>query len=314
MNNLKNIESKIWTERFRPSTFNDLILPKRIRCEITGILNATPLVNLMLSSSGSGLGKTSLAKIIVNELEADDLFINASLDRNVDIIRNDVIRFVTGRSLNGNKKVVIFDEIDNMSRNAQLSLKSLMETHSSNAVFIFTSNYLNKIENALISRCVVIDYNFTTEEQKDIKKKYYIRLKHILELLEIKYSEQVLIQVINKLSPDMRAILNQLRKFTINSEISSDVLENLNSSEINNLVISLKKGDMKEVRTFIRSIESERSIINLLVSQIDLITEESVLPFMNALTTCDNNLSHVGNSRLCLLYYLTVIMKTVNWK
>jgi DNA polymerase III delta prime subunit len=205
----------LWIEKYRPKTLSDIVLNDDTRKILDTFVSKKEIPNLLLVGI-QGIGKTSLAKIIVNSiLQCQYLYINASDENGIDTIRNKVVSFSKTKSFDGNIKVVILDEVDGISLEAQKALRNTMEEFSSNTRYILTGNFKHKIIQALQSRCQ--ELNLTPPIQGIVK-----RISQILKAEQIAIKDdqkQNLILLIKKLYPDVRKIINDLQKFSHSSNL-----------------------------------------------------------------------------------------------
>lgn len=208
---MKNIENLLFTEKYRPKTLEDLIVPQRIREKFEKGVNT----NLLLAGS-AGIGKTTTAKALVNQFCHPYLYINASVDTGIDIIRNRITDFCTTRSLTGDNsklKIVILDEVDGVSDAFFKGLRASMDQFAKNTRFIATCNYINKIPEPIQSRFEVIDFNFTKIEETEIKKEYIKRILQICKAEGISIDKYAAVEIVKRKFPDLRSILNMLQGY-----------------------------------------------------------------------------------------------------
>jgi replication factor C small subunit len=209
---MSELQNKIWIEKYRPKKLEDLIL--RNKKDIIKFLeNKDTIPNLLLVSTKPGTGKTSLANIIINITGSDSIKINASDERGIDTIRERVKTFAGAMSTNGNKRCIFMDEFEGTTRQAQDSLKSIIETYSDNAFFIFTANDSSKIIEPIRSRCVAI--NFELPSKEDIKE----RLDYICKQEELDIQEKDLDRILENSYPDIRNMINQLQLIKTSGKI-----------------------------------------------------------------------------------------------
>ena len=243
--------SNHWVEKYRPAKLTDIVLNESIREVLQGYINKNTICNLMLAGR-AGIGKTTLAKILVNELKATPLYINCGYDNNVETIRTKVKEFCDSVALDG-IKIVILDEADALSSNsgtgssAQGALRNIIEEASDDTRFIFTCNYLNKIIEPLQSRCTPIKLRFTIDDALK-------RCMYILKAEGIKFTKETLkefaSEVIKKKLPDMRSIINNLEQWCISGEMKNvGVSESAEIDKIIDLIIKSK--DVQKIRVFL---------------------------------------------------------------
>lgn len=207
--------NNFWIEKYRPKKIEDIILNPETRNIINNYIEKKEIPNLLLVGI-QGIGKTSLAKIIVNDiLQCQYLYINASDENGIDTIRNKVVNFSKTKSLDGNIKIVILDEVDGISLEAQKALRNTMEEFSSNTRYILTGNFKHKIIQALQSRCQ--ELNLTPPIQEIVKRVFYILKTEKIEVKE--EQKQNLVLLIKKLYPDVRKAINETQKYCSNNTL-----------------------------------------------------------------------------------------------
>lgn len=237
---------KIWTEEYRPSMIDDVILPERIKSTFRDIIETGNMPNLILNGS-AGTGKTSVAVSLCEELGVDYLMINASNDRNIETLRNKVLDFASTMSIDGKEfRVVIFDEADSMNPNStQPALRGIIEEVADNCRFIFTCNKKGQIIPPIHSRCSVIDFSFTAPELQSMAGKFMGRLMGILDEHGIEYEKPILAKLIQTYckygSPDWRRILNECQRYAVSGVIDKGIFDDLGQNNIDALIDTLKR-------------------------------------------------------------------------
>ena len=215
----------LYVEKYRPQKINDTILPQRLKDTFNEFVKQGEVPNLMLCGS-AGVGKTTIAKALCNELGADYIVINGSDEgRLIDTLRTKIKNFASTVSLSGGSKVVILDEADYISADSvQPALRNFIEEFSSNCRFIFTCNYKNRIIPPLHSRTTVIDFSMTPSDKQQLAMQFLGRLKEICDTESIKYDERVLVELIMKFFPDFRRCINEVQRYGVSGEIDSCLL------------------------------------------------------------------------------------------
>lgn len=246
---LKNL---ILVEKYRPQKIKDCILPDHIKSTFADFVRKNEVPNLLLFG-GPGVGKTTIAKALMNELDCDYIVINGSMNGNIDTLRNEIKDFASSVSLfKQGRKFVIIDEADYLNANStQPSLRNFMEEYSKNCGFILTCNYKNRLIEPLHSRLVAIDFNFTADETKKLKLDFYQRLQFILDQENIEYDPQAIIALIKKFYPDMRRIINEVQRYGASGKIDSGILVNIGDENIDKLVDILKQKKFNDMRKWV---------------------------------------------------------------
>ena len=245
----------IWVEKYRPKTIEECILPESIKKTFRDFLNTGEIPNMLLAGP-PGVGKTTVAKALCNELGVDYYVINGSDEgRFLDTVRNNAKNFASTVSLasEAKHKVIIIDEADNTGNDVQLLLRAFIEEFASNCRFIFTCNYKNKILAPLHSRCAVVEFSVKGKEKQTIAAEFFKRLNFILDKEQIEADKKVLVQLINKHFPDWRRILNECQRYSVGGKIDSGILATFTDIAVNDLIKNLKEKNFPEVRKWINS-------------------------------------------------------------
>lgn len=219
------MEEYLLTEKYRPRIIDDCVLPDAIKTKFKAYIEEKQVPNLLLVGT-PGVGKTTIARALLNEMNANYIVINGSLDRNIDTLRNDIASFASAMSTNKTKKFVIIDEADNLNQNSmQLALRAFMEEFSSVCGFIFTCNNQAKIIEALRSRCTTIKFDFLNKEVfYEIAPKFLTRLQYILNIEQVQYDNKVLAKLIQNNYPDFRKIINIIQGYKHKKVIDTGIL------------------------------------------------------------------------------------------
>ena len=243
----------LWVEQYRPSKIADCILPENIKKSFHGFVEQGEIPNLLLAGT-AGVGKTTVAKALCDEIGASYIVINGSDEgRFLDTVRNRVRQFATTVSLTsgGAHKVVIIDEADNTTSDVQLSLRTAVEEFHSNCRFIFTCNFPNKIIEPLHSRCTVVDFKINTDQAVALQGQFFARLKEILDEQNVEYQDKVLAKVVKRYYPDWRRLINECQRFAASGSIDSAILADVADINLDTLVRSLKNKEFTVVRKWV---------------------------------------------------------------
>ena len=229
------MEHLLWTEKYRPKTVEECILPERLKKPFQEYVNQKNIPNLLLSG-GAGVGKTTIAKAMCNEVGCDFMILNGSDENGVDTIRFKIKNYASSMSLTGGRKVVILDEADYLTPNAQAILRNAIEEFSGNCSFIFTCNYKSKIIDPIHSRCAVIDFNLKNNEKATMAAQFFKRLQSVLQSEAVEYDDKVIAEVVKKHFPDFRRVLNELQRYSQFGKIDAGILSQIGDVQINEIV------------------------------------------------------------------------------
>ena len=240
-------------EKYRPATIDDCILPVSLKETFKDIVGSGECQNLLLTG-GAGCGKTSVARALCNELDADNILINCSEDGNIDTLRTKIRTFASTVSISGNKKVVILDEFDYSNANSiQPALRGAIEEFADNCRFIITCNYKNRIISPIHSRCTNIEFTIPSEEKPTLAGQFMQRVKSILDKESIPYEDKILAQLITKYFPDFRRVLNELQRYSVAGIIDIGILSQIGEVQVKELAVAMKGKNFTEARKWVVS-------------------------------------------------------------
>jgi len=309
----------LWVEEYRPHTLEDCILPVNIKNSFKGFVEQKEIPNLLLCGS-AGVGKTTVAKAICDEIGASYIVINGSDEgRFLDTVRNKVRQFATTISLTSGAphKVVIIDEADNTTQDVQLSLRTAVEEFHGNCRFIFTCNFPNKIIDPLHSRCTVIDFKIKNEEVDKLQAKFFIRLKNILDENQIEYEDKVLIKLIKRYYPDWRRLINEAQRHSANGRIDHSILVDIADINLDDLVRALKNKEFTTVKKWVvDNIDNDPAIVMRKIYDVlyDTLKGSSIPEAVLIIAKYMRDINIVADQEINLLACLTEIMMGCEFK
>lgn len=239
----------LWCEKYRPKTIEDTILPPSLKKTFEEFVKQKNIPNFLLSGS-SGVGKTTVARAMLDQIECDYLLINGSNEgRSIEVLRTTITDYASSVSMMGGRKYIIMDEADYMNAlSVQPALRAFMEEFSKNCGFIFTCNYANKIIPALRSRCSEVVFNFTPEELKQLQVQFFKRVQIILKEEGIEFDKAAVAGLIQKYYPDWRRVLNELQHYSASGKIDSGILAQIKNVSLDELIGFMKDKNYTEVR------------------------------------------------------------------
>lgn len=244
-------EEFLWVEKYRPHKIADCVLPDNLKTTFQKFVDDGNIPNLLLSGT-AGVGKTTVARAMLDEIDADYIIINGSMNGNIDTLRNDIRNFAATVSFGGGRKYVILDESDYLNANStQPALRNFMEEFSSNCGFILTCNFVNRIIDPLHSRCSVIEFKIGNKEKATLAKEFLSRACGILDQENVTYDKKVVAEVIMKHFPDWRRVLNELQRYGTSGNIDAGILASVDNVEIKELVKYLKAREFENMRKWV---------------------------------------------------------------
>ena len=308
----------IWTEKYRPSTIDDCILPSDTKNTIKSFIAQGDLPNMILSSTNPGIGKTTLALAMCKELNATTMFINGSEESGIDVLRTKIKNFAAALSLDGKRKYVIIDEADFLNPNStQPALRGLIEEFAINCGFILTCNYNNRIIPALQSRCTNINLEASPEEQKLLKLKTLDRIQYILREENITADEKLIIGAIKRFWPDIRETINEIQLACSDGVLTPRVLGKHNDVQYDSLWNAIKTRNYKDARAWIgqnANIDAA-SLYRAVFDWLHENADETTLPTLIVLTA-DYQYKHLSaiDPHVHLAAYVLEIMHNARYK
>ena len=309
----------LFCEKYRPQVIDDCILPDDVKKTFKEFVEKGEIPNLLLAGP-PGVGKTTIAKALCNELGADFYVINGSDEgRFLDTVRNQAKNFASTVSLTGSSKhkVIIIDEADNTGNDVQLLLRANIEAFYNNCRFIFTCNYKNKIIEPLHSRCAVIDFTIKGKQKAQLAGSFFKRLQNILDAEGVQYDQKVVAELVSKHFPDFRRVLNECQRYSTGGKIDSGVLASFSDISVNDLLKHLKEKNFTEVRKWVVSnLDNDSSVILRRVydALYDSLVPGSIPAAVLIIAKYQYQICFVADQEINLLAALTEIMCEVEFK
>ena len=311
------MEKFLWVEKYRPTTVDECILPSNLKQTFKQFVKDKKIPNLILSG-GAGVGKTTVANAMINEIGATSMMINGSEESGIDILRTKIKNFASTSSLEGGRKYLILDESDYLNpQSTQPALRGFMEEFHKNCGFILTCNYKNRLIEPLHSRCGSVDFKITKQEKPKLANAFFKRVKNILEQESIKYDEKVVAELINKYFPDWRRTLNEMQKYSASGQIDSGILVNLSEVSINELMDALKKKEFTVVRKWIvNNLDNDPNRMYRLVydSLYDYLDGSTIPHAVLLIGKYSYQSAFVADQEINMLACMTELMSTVKFK
>lgn len=313
------MEEYLWSQKYRPHTVQDTILPKDMKDTFQKFVDDKNVPNLLLSGS-AGVGKTTIARAMLDELGADYIVINGSMNGNIDTLRVDIANFASTVSFSGGRKYVILDEADYLNANStQPALRNFMEEFSKNCGFILTCNLVNRIIPPLQSRCSCINFNISAGDRPKLASQFFKRVCNILDSEKIEYDQKAIAELINTYFPDWRRVLNELQRYAATGKIDAGILSNKGSASIEELIKLLKAKRFTDVRKWVgenSDIDSAmlyRGLYDILPTK--LVSTSSVADSIIILAEYEYKEAFVANPEINRMAALVTLMAELNdWK
>lgn len=305
----------LWVERYRPQNIDECILPQDLKNTLKEFVEKGEIPNLLFSGP-AGMGKTTVAKALANELGADVLFVNASMESGIDVLRTKIQNFASTVSFGGGIKIVILDEADYANPTSfQPALRGFIEEFSQNCRFILTCNFKNRIIQPLHSRCSVVDFKIPSKQKPKLAMAFFKRLTEILDQEEIKYDEKVIVKMIEKFFPDFRRVLNELQKYSSSGVIDAGILVSMPEANMAELIKTLNDKDWRAMRRWVSNnedVEMSSLYRDLFDNLVDKVKEPPQLTLIIADYSYKS--AFAADQTINLTACLTEIMATCNLK
>jgi DNA polymerase III delta prime subunit len=314
MNSVK--DQFLWTEKYRPQKIKDCILTPSLKKTFQDMVDKKQVGNLLLIGP-AGTGKTTVARAMLTELEADNMLINASL-ANKDTLRTDITNYASSVAFFGGRKYIILDEADGLDKeHFQKPLRAAMEKYAKNCGFILTANFEKKLIEPIHSRCTVIDFAISKKDAAKLAGEFFKRVCKILDGESITYDKAVVAKVIEVYFPDWRRVLNELQRYSTNGTIDSGILSELGAMNVKELVGFMKAKKFTEVRKWVAE-NLDADPARLFRGFYDNISEffkpSFIPPFILILNQYQVQASQVADPEINVAAFLSEVMAEAEWK
>lgn len=307
----------LWVERYRPQVIADTILPEKTKAMFRKFVEDDNVPNLLLTG-GPGVGKTTIAKAMLEELGCDYKIMNGSLNVNIDSIRYDISTYASAVSLQGGRKYVIFDEADYLNAaNVQPALRNFIEEYSANCGFIFTCNFKNRIIGPLRSRLSEVDFSIEQNERPKLAMQFMKRVQSILDNEQVEYDPKVIAKVIQKYFPDFRRVLTELQSYSASGKIDEGIFVNLKQESMDELFNLLKSKDFTNMRKWVAK-NSDQDMNEMFRRIYDMATDKvemrSMPGFVVTLADYMYKANFVADLEINMVAFLTEVMIETSFK
>ena len=309
------LEHLLFTEKYRPKTIAECILPDRLKTPFQEYVNQNNIPNLLLSG-GAGVGKTTVAKAMCEEIGCDYMIINGSDENGVDVVRYKITNYASSMSLSGGRKVIIIDEADYLSPNAQAAFRNAIEEFASNCSFIFTCNYKNKLIDPLHSRCAVVDFTLKNNEKTQMAGQFFKRIQSILRSEEIDYDDKVIVELIKKHFPDFRRVINELQRYSQFGKIDGGILSHIVEVSLGDIIKYIKDKDFGAIRKWVASndIDATTFFRKLYDNLYDVLKPQSIPQAVLILADYQYKAAFVSDQEINTVACLTELMVGCEFK
>lgn len=308
---MNDSDNPIWVERYRPRKIRDTILPDTLKATFQKFVDDRNIPNLLLSGP-PGVGKTTVAKAMLEELGCDYYIVNGSLNGNIDTLRNEIMSYASTVSLMGGRKYVILDEADYLNANStQPALRNFIEEFSKNCGFILTANFKDRIIAPLQSRCSVIDFRFSKADKPKLAMAFMSRLETILTKEGVEYDKKVLAELIMSHFPDWRRTINECQRYSATGAIDVGILKNFSDDNLKKLVGFLKDKDFTSMRKWVAEssdVDPNAVMRGMYDSAVEYLKPSSIPQLVLILAEYQFKSAFVADTELNLVACLTQIM------
>jgi DNA polymerase III delta prime subunit len=310
-------EEYLWVEKYRPRTIDDCVLPEDLKNTFKQFVTNGEIPNLLLTGS-AGVGKTTVARAMLEQIGADYIVVNGSMNGNIDTLRTEILSFASTVSFTGGRKYVILDEADYLNANStQPALRNFMEEFSKNCGFILTCNFKNRIIEPLHSRCSVVEFKINKNDLPKLAVQFFKRVTGILEKENIGYDKSVVAELIQKHLPDWRRVLNELQRYSVNGKIDTGIFINLGEENFKALVDVIKNRNFTEMRKWVgeNSDTDHTSMFRKFYDQAyNLVKPNSIPELVLLISKYQYQAAFVADQEINMAAFLTEAMVNLEWQ
>jgi len=311
------LQDFLWVEKYRPKTVEDTILPADLKATFQQFVDQKNVPNLILTG-GPGVGKTTIAKAMLEELGCTYIVINGSMNGNIDTLRNEIKNFASTVSFSGGRKYVILDEADYLNpQSTQPALRNFMEEFSANCGFILTCNFLNRIIAPLHSRCSVIQFKISNTDKPKLAGRFMKRVTGILEKENVEFEQKVVAELIMKYFPDWRRVLNELQRYSATGKIDTGILANVSQDNYKALVERMKAKDFSGIRKWVaENLDNEPSALfqKIFETTNEYVESNSIPKLVLYMADYQYKSAFVVNQEINFVAFLTEVMMDCEFK
>lgn len=307
----------LWVEKYRPHKIEDCILPDSIKSTFQEYVNRKEIPNLLLAGS-AGVGKTTIAKALCEEVGCDFIVINGSDESGIDTFRNKIKNYASSMSLSGGRKVIIIDEADYLNpHSTQPALRSAIEEFSVNCSFIFTCNFKHRIIEPLHSRCSTVEFKLQNGQKAKMASQFFKRVEWILSQEGITYDKEVVAAVVMKHFPDNRRVLNELQRYSVSGAIDKGILASVSDVQISDLIKAIKGKDFGSARKWVtNNLDSDSAVVlrKIYDSMYDFLKPDSIPAAVLVLAKYQYQSAFVADQEINMMACLTELMIECEFK
>ena len=311
------MKNYLWVEKYRPDSIEKCILPAQLKNTFQQFVDDEHIPNLLLSG-GPGVGKTTVAKAMLQQIDATYMMINGSEESGIDVLRNKIKNFASTVAFDTNRKFVILDEADYLNpQSTQPALRGFIEEFHKNCGFILTCNFKNRIIEPLHSRCSVVEFRIPNEEKPKLAAQFFKRITEILEEENVKFNPKAVAGIIEKFFPDWRRCLNELQRYSASGEIDAGILVNISDENLKEMSSFLKEKEFGNLRKWVaNNLDNDPTRIyrKIYDTLYDRLEPASVPQLVLIIADYQYKSAFVADQEINLLACMTEIMSNVRFK